>query len=70
MVRFDSRPDTKNYQERNGCKMVILNLAAMRRLHLMTYINLAGFLKSPEKALIKMFAKSKQNNHNQLLLIT
>jgi len=46
------------------------NLAAMIRLHLMTYINLAGFLKSPEKALIKMFAKSKQNNHNQLLLIT
>jgi len=46
------------------------NLAAMIRLHLMTYIDLAGFLKSPEKALLKMFAKSKQYNHNQLLLIT
>ena len=46
------------------------NLAAMIRLHLMTYIDLAGFLKSPEKALLKMFAKSKQYNHNELLLIT
>jgi len=46
------------------------NLAAMIRLHLMTYIDLAGFLKSPEKALLKMFAKSTQYNHNQLLLIT
>ncbi len=46
------------------------NLAAMVRLHLMTYINLGSFLRSPEKALIKMFVKSKQYNHNQLLLIT
>jgi IS4 transposase len=46
------------------------NLAAMMRLHLMTYIDLGGFLRSPEKALIKMFGKSKQYNHNQLLLIT
>jgi len=46
------------------------NLAAMVRLHLMTYIDLAGFLKSPEKALLKLFTKSKQYNHNQLLLIT
>ena len=46
------------------------NLAAIVRLHLMTYINLSGFLKSPERALLKIFSKSKQYNHNQLLLIT
>ena len=46
------------------------NLAAMVRLHLMTYIDLGGFLRSPEKALMKMFVKSKQYNYNQLLLIT
>lgn len=46
------------------------NLAAMVRLHLMTYIDLAGFLKSPEKALMKMFNRSKQYNNNQLMLIT
>lgn len=46
------------------------NLAAMVRLHLMTYINLGGFLLSPEKSLMKMISQSKQYNHNQLLLIT
>jgi hypothetical protein len=46
------------------------NLAAIVRLHLMTYIDLTGFLKSPEKALLKIFSKSKQYNYNQLLLIT
>lgn len=46
------------------------NLAAMIRLHLMTYIDLAGFLKSPEKKLLRAFRKSKQDNFNQLLLIT
>lgn len=46
------------------------NLAAMVRLHLMTYIDLAAFLKSPEKALMKMFNRSKQYNNNQLMLIT
>ena len=46
------------------------NLAAMVRLHLMTYIDLGGFLLSPEKSLMKMISQSKQRNHNQLLLIT
>jgi hypothetical protein len=45
------------------------NLAAMVRLHLMTYIDLGGFLLS-EKSLMKMISQSKQYNHNQLLLIT
>ena len=53
-----------------AAKWSFSNLAAMIRLHLMTYIDLGGFLKSPEKALLKMFAKSKQYNYNQLLLIT
>ena len=46
------------------------NLASIVRLHLMTYIDLSGFLKSPERALLKIFNKSRQYNHNQLLLIT
>jgi hypothetical protein len=46
------------------------NLAAMVRLHLMTYIDLFSFLKSPEKALLNAFKKSKLYNYNQLLFIT
>jgi hypothetical protein len=46
------------------------NLAAMIRLHLMTYIDLLSFLKSPEKALIKQFYGSTNNSSRQLSLIT
>lgn len=46
------------------------NLASIVRLHLMTYIDLNSFLKSPEKALQKIFSKSKQENHNQLMILT
>ena len=53
-----------------AAKWSFSNLAAIVRLHLMTYIDLSGFLKSPERALLKIFSKSKQYNHNQLLLIT
>ena len=53
-----------------AAKWSFSNLAAMVRLHLMTYIDLGSFLRSPEKALMKLFVKSKQYNHNQLLLIT
>ena len=53
-----------------GVKWSFSNLAAIVRLHLMTYIDLTGFLKSPEKTLLKIFSKSKQYNYNQLLLIT
>ncbi len=53
-----------------AAKWSFSNLAAIIRLHLMTYIDLNGFLKSPEKALLNVFCKSKQYNHNQLLLIT
>ena len=53
-----------------AAKWSFSNLAAMVRLHLMTYIDLPSFLKSPEKALFNAFAKSKQQNCNQLMLIT
>ncbi len=53
-----------------GVKWSFSNLAAIVRLHLMTYIDLTGFLKSPEKALLKLFSKSKPYNYTQLLLIT
>ncbi|HEU5365068.1 MAG TPA: transposase, partial [Hanamia sp.] len=53
-----------------AAKWFFSNLAAMVRIHLMTYINLGGFLRSPEKALMKLVSQSKQYNHNQLLLIT
>jgi Domain of unknown function (DUF4372)/Transposase DDE domain len=46
------------------------NLAAMVRLHLMTYINIFNFLKSPEKSLLKLFSKPVTQNYNQLSFIT
>jgi len=46
------------------------NLAAMVRLHLMTYIDLFGFLKSPEKSLLKLFSKPVIKNNHQLSFIT
>ncbi len=53
-----------------AAKWSFSNLAAMVRLHLMTYIDLFSFLKSPEKVLFNAFKKSKPYYHNQLLLIT
>lgn len=53
-----------------AAKWSFSNLAAMVRLHLMTYIDLFGFLKSPEKSLLKLFARRKKENYNQLLFIT
>jgi hypothetical protein len=46
------------------------NLAAIVRLHLMTYIDLFGFLKSPEKSLLKLFSKPIKQNNNQLSFVT
>lgn len=46
------------------------NLAAMVRLHLMTYIDLFGFLKSPEKSLPTLYSKSAKQNYNQLSFVT
>lgn len=53
-----------------AAKWSFSNLAAMVRLHLMTYIDLFGFLKSPEKALLKLYSKQNPQNSNQLLFIT
>jgi len=53
-----------------AAKWSFSNLASIIRLHLMKYIDLPRFLKSPEKALIQMFAKAKQYHYKQLRLIT
>jgi transposase len=46
------------------------NLASMVRLHLMTYIDLNGFLKNPEKALYQKVKKKGLFNKNLLLFST
>ena len=53
-----------------AAKWSFSNLAAMVRLHLMTYIDLASFLRSPEKALMQVFVKARKYSYKQLLLIT
>lgn len=53
-----------------AAKWSFSNLAAMIRLHLMTYIDLFGFLKSPEKALLKRNLTTKQLSIEQLLFET
>jgi IS4 transposase len=53
-----------------AAKWSFSNLAAMVRLHLMTYIDLFNFLKSPEKSLLKLFSKPTKQNSNQLSFIT
>lgn len=45
------------------------NLAAMVRLHLMTYISLTGFLQNPEKALLQAYPQSFKD-HNLSLFPT
>jgi len=46
------------------------NLASMIRLHMMTYIDLRGFLKSPEKALYQKVKKNGSLNKNLVLFPT
>ena len=56
----------KLIQKKCKARWSFANLAAMIRLHLMTYIDLLKFLQCPEKSLLKkMLEKS-----SQLLLIT
>lgn len=47
---------------KNGtaAKMAFSNLVGLIRLHLMTYMNLKNFLKSPEKTLLKKIRQQKQ----------
>jgi len=53
-----------------AAKWSFANLAAMIRLHLMTYIDIGGFLRSPEKALQGKLSNIRSPNTKQLLLIT
>jgi hypothetical protein len=53
-----------------AAKWSFSNLAAMVRLHLMTYIDLFGFLKSPEKSLINLFSTQIKQNYTQLSFVT
>jgi hypothetical protein len=46
------------------------NLAAMVRLHLMTYINIFSFLKSPEKSLFRLFKPLTNQSFTQLSFVT
>jgi hypothetical protein len=52
-----------------AAKWSFANLAAMMRLHLMTYIDIRGFLRAPEKALQSRLS-SNRTNSQQLLFIT
>ena len=53
-----------------AAKWSFSNLAAMVRLHLMTYIDLFSFLKSPEKSLRSLYSRPERQNYNQLLFMT
>lgn len=53
-----------------AAKWSFSNLAAMLRLHLMTYIDIFSFLKSPEKSLLKMFRLPTKDHIHQLSFIT
>lgn len=53
-----------------AAKWSFANLAAMMRLHLMTYIDIRGFLRSPEKALQSKLSNIHPPNSQQLLFIT
>jgi len=51
-------------------KWSFANLAAMIRLHLMTYIDIRGFLESPEKALHNKLASKQLTHSQQQLFVT
>ena len=51
-----------------AAKWSFSNLAAIVRLHLMTYIDLFAFLKSPEKSLLTLYSRTKRQNYYQLSL--
>lgn len=51
-----------------AAKWSFSNLAAIVRLHLMTYIDLFAFLRSPEKSLLTLYSRTKRQNYYQLSL--
>lgn len=53
-----------------AAKWSFSNLAAMIRLHLMTYIDMFRFLKSPEKSLLRLFYHNKEIENSQLSFVT
>ena len=53
-----------------AAKWSFSNLAAMIRLHLMTYIDIFSFLKSPEKSLMRLFNQTSNKHTNQLSFVT
>jgi hypothetical protein len=53
-----------------AAKWSFSNLAAMVRLHLMTYIDIFSFLKAPEKSLMKLFKQTSKKHTNQLSFVT
>lgn len=57
---------------KNGtkCTMSYSNLSSMVRLHLMTYMSLKTFLRSPEKELLKRCKLIKPDNHTPSLFAT
>lgn len=48
---------------KNGTKsnMAFSNIVGLVRLHLMTYMDLKSFLRSPEKALMKQYRQQKKD---------
>ncbi|MBI3236082.1 MAG: IS4 family transposase [Bacteroidetes bacterium] len=54
---------------KNGTKskMAFSNIVGFVRLHLMTYMDLKSFLRSPEKALVKQYQQQKQCIQSQSL---
>ena len=53
-----------------GAKWSFSNLASMVRIHLMTYIQLKDFLRSPEKSLLKRMNEDTKNDNQGLLFKT
>jgi len=53
-----------------AAKWSFSNLAAMIRLHLMTYIDMFRFLKSPERSLLRLFYRNKEIENSQLAFIS
>lgn len=53
-----------------AAKWSFSNLAAIIRLHLMTYIDMFRFLKSPEKSLLRLFYHNKEIENSQLAFVT
>ena len=50
-----------------GSQMSFSNIAALVRIHLMTYMDLKDFLRSPEKSLLKKVRKQKEADINPSL---